>query len=216
MAGILANSVSQTMGSGDTAVDQAVSGYLSGETITLTTSPTGSAYTWALAIPTGSAVTRSALSSTSIAGPTFRPDVAGDYLVTADVDGTTYVIRINVVQAAVTTSLEAIRYAPQSAASVVAPAQGQATFYDDTLLRLRAKNSDATYVELGPRVGSVSLTGGSGTITDATITSSTHVSLTLTTASNLGTISVAAGSGSATITSTDGSDASTFSYALIG
>lgn len=148
MPGILANSVSVTMGSGDTAVDNSFTGFLSAEQVTLSTTPTGSSYVWGLSIPSGSTVARSSLSSTSTSSPTFRPDVAGDYVITCTVDSTTtYVLRLNVAQASVTTSLEAIRYAPRTAASVVAPSQGLATFFDDTTNTFGAKASDGSFFD---------------------------------------------------------------------
>lgn len=146
MAGILANSASQTMVSGDTSADNSVSAYVAAETVTLSATPTGSTYVWGLSIPSGSSVARSALNSTTLASPTFRPDVAGSYVVTCVVDSTTtYVLRIRVVQSAITTSLESIRHSPILSASVTAPSVGAAVFYDSSLGRLRQKLPDGSH-----------------------------------------------------------------------
>lgn len=217
MAGVLANSVSQTMEAADSATVKVVAGYLSGEQIALSLTPTPSSVVWSQSIPSGSVPLHSALSSATSLSPRFTPDVGGDYVLTAVVDGSTvYKITIGVDQAAVTRSLEAIRYTPKAAATVTAPVQGQATFFDDDEGRIRAKNPDGTLTDIGPRTGTVTLSAGSATIVDESIGANTHVALTLITASDLGTISVEVEAGAATITSTDASDASTFSYALIG
>lgn len=158
MAGILANSVSQTMTSGDTAVTKVVTGYLSQEQITFTTSPTGSTYLWGQSIPSGSAGARAALSSTTAASVRFTPDVAGTYLVTCTVDSVTdYTITISVLQSAITTSLETIRYAPILASQVVAPNLGSATFFDVTETALRQKLADGTLADFGVKVTTKSI-----------------------------------------------------------
>src|SRR4051812_7778318 len=96
--------------SGATAADNAVSGYITNERITLSISPTGTDYVWGQAIPAGSAIARSGLTADDTATTTFIPDAAGEYVVTCTVDSTTtYVIRISVTRTAVSTSSEALR-----------------------------------------------------------------------------------------------------------
>jgi len=219
MAGILANSASATMVGGDTAVDKAVSGYVTGEQVTLSTSPTGSAYLWGQSVPPG-ATSPGNLSSTTATGPTFTPNVAGIWVVTVTVDSTTdYVIRISVTQSAVTTSYEGIRYSPKTAASITAPAVGETVFWDSTYSRFRAKDSSGTTrdIDSGARTGTLTFSGGAATITDSTITASTVVALSCTTATDRGTITWAMNAGvSAVAASSDGADASVYNYALIG
>lgn len=130
MAGILCNSASKTMVSGDTSAEDVETGYLAGERITLATSPSGTNYVWGLSVPTTSAVRRSQLSSSTAAAPTFTPDVAGMYVVTCVVDGsTTYVCRLDVTSAAVPTTYDAIRLPPKTDASIQAPAAGAILYY---------------------------------------------------------------------------------------
>ncbi len=144
MAGIKANSVSATMGDGDTAVDKSVAGYITDEQVVLTTTPTGAAYSWGIAKPAG-ATSRSDLSSTTVAAPTFTPDVPGYYVLDCVVDSTTsYVIRVNVTQVAIVTSYEAIRLAPKADADVPTPATGCAIYWSSTQDAAALKKSDGT------------------------------------------------------------------------
>lgn len=129
------------MASGDSAADKSVSGYVTNETITLSTTPTGSAYSWGISKPAG-ATARSDLSSSSSASPSFTPDVAGYWVVTCTVDSTTtYVIRVSVTQVAITTSYEAIRLSPKEDADVPTPALGCAMYWSATQDALAIKDS---------------------------------------------------------------------------
>ena len=131
MAGILANSVTQTMSSA--SVDASQAGYLNAEQITLSTTPTGSSYAWSLSRPSGSIAARSALSSDSDAAPTFTPDVAGYWVISCLVDGTTsYVLRISVTSLAVQTSTQAFRLSPVTDSQVEAPTVGLALYCSST------------------------------------------------------------------------------------
>ena len=121
MAGIKANSVEQSMGDGDTATDQAVSGYITDSQIVLTTTPTGTNYTWGIALPSGSSSGLAALSSTTAAAPVFTPDVSGTYVVVVDVDGTGYQLRIGVVGVKVAEFVEVLKFKPVADASVPEP-----------------------------------------------------------------------------------------------
>ena len=126
MAGILCNSVSKTMLSGDTAADKVVTEYVSHERISLSVFPTGTTYQWSMAAPTDSATARSRLSDDTGATPTFIPDVAGIYLIACIVDGvTTYVIRVTVTSTAIAHLAEAIRLTPKADTAIPAPAAGR-------------------------------------------------------------------------------------------
>lgn len=133
------------MVSGDTAADKSVSGYVTNEAVTLSTTPTGSTYSWGISLPTG-ATARANISDSTAATPSFTPDRAGYYVVTCVVDSTTtYVIRISVTQVAITTSYEAIRFSPKAAASVPTPSVGEAAFVNssDSNLLTRKNSSGA-------------------------------------------------------------------------
>lgn len=142
MAGILANSASQTMTSGDTSATKSVMGYITAERVTLTTTPTGTAYVWALAIPSGSSAARSNLSATSGESVYFRPDVEGNYVVQCTVDSTTvYTITIAVVASVVASVTGATRYLPRTDASVPTPATGVVLYYSSDQSALCVKDS---------------------------------------------------------------------------
>jgi len=145
MAGIIANSATAPMVAGDTAASNVRTGYVAAEQITLSTTPTGSTYVWGQAIPAGSAPVKSALSSTTDASPVFRPDVAGEYVVTCVVNGsTTYVIRLSVVSLVAAASVTAFHLLPIADASVPTPATGKTLYLNDAGL-LRLKLSNGTY-----------------------------------------------------------------------
>lgn len=144
MAGILANSASKTMVAADTSADNNVSGYTTGEQVTLSASPTGSSYAWGLAIPQGSTAARSRLSDATAASPTFTPDVAGYYVATCTVDGAFYVLRLSVTQSAISTTIEALRLQPKADADVRAPSTGAALYWSSTQGALVIKTSNGT------------------------------------------------------------------------
>jgi hypothetical protein len=145
MAGILANSASKTMVGADTAVDNVATGYVTGEQVTLSTTPTGSAYVWGLSIPSGSVAARSGLSSSSDASVTFTPDVGGEYVLTCIVDSaTTYVLRASVSQVAAVGSVGAVRLIPVADATVPAPATGATLYYSSTADAVAIKLPDGT------------------------------------------------------------------------
>lgn len=166
MAGILGNSSSSTMVSGDTSADNTAEGYVTNEQITFSVTPTGAAYVWGLAKPSGSTA-RASLSADDTATVTLTPDVAGYYVVTCTVDSTTtYVLRISVTQVAQTTSLEAIRFSPKLPAAVPTPALGGALFWNTTANQLFVK--DAAGNSYPFNYDAVQSFGGEGTSTDAT------------------------------------------------
>jgi hypothetical protein len=151
MSGILANSSSRPMLGAETAADKSVSNYVAGERITLSTTPTGTAYAWSLAAPTSSSVARSALSAETGASVTFVPDVGGTFMVTCVVDSTTtYVIRMTAQSAAIAEPVEAIRFSPRTDASIPAPAAGVAMYYssDQDALCVKDPDGDVSTVDL--------------------------------------------------------------------
>lgn len=127
MAGILANSASVSMGSG--TADNTKAGYVVGEQIVLTTSPTGDAYAWAISMPSGSAPARAALSADAVAAPRFTPDVAGIYTLVCDVDGATFILRLSVTMRATNSLAQALRFSPVPDASVAAPSLGVTLYF---------------------------------------------------------------------------------------
>ena len=129
MAGIKANSGEQSMGDGDTAADQAVSGYIADSQIILTTTPTGTNYTWGVALPSGSSSGLAALSSTTASAPVFTPDVAGTYTVVVDVDGTGYQLRIGVVGVTVAEFVQVVKFLPITDAQCPTPEAGSINWY---------------------------------------------------------------------------------------
>lgn len=134
---------------GDTAVDNAASGFVALEEVVLTTTPTGSSYSWALAKPSDSTA-RCVLSSTTVASPTITPDVGGFYTLTCVVDGvTTYVLRISVEAIASVATLTATRYVPIANVSVPTPATGRTVFSSVDLNALAEKLPDGNTYQLG-------------------------------------------------------------------
>jgi hypothetical protein len=135
----------------ETAADKVVSGYVAGERVALSVTPTGTTYAWAIAQPSASSRARSALSSETGASVTFVPDVGGSYAITCLVDGvTTYVLRLTCQAAAVAEPVEAVRFSPRSDASIPAPAAGVAMYYssDQDALCVKDPAGDVFTVDL--------------------------------------------------------------------
>jgi hypothetical protein len=148
MAGIMANSASVTMDAGDTSADKSLGGYLSRETITLSVTPSGSTYSWALAKPTTSGVT-CALRGATTDSPSFTPDVEGYYVVTCLVDGeTSYVFRAAVASVSAVSSLTALRFMPAADDTIPTPAVGATLFYSSDLDSLAYKLPNGTVTAL--------------------------------------------------------------------
>lgn len=144
MSGILANSSSKTMVSGDTAVDQTTSGFVTLDEITLSTTGTPASYAWGCAKPSAS-TDRAVLSSRTAASPTITPDVAGYYTITCVVDGTTtYILRIAVALVAAVSTLTVIRFVPIADAAVPTPASGRSVYYSSTAGAMVEKRPDGT------------------------------------------------------------------------
>lgn len=221
MAGILANSASETMTAGDTAVDNARSGYVVGERVTLSTTPTGTTYSWAMAKP-GGATSRSDLTDTDTASPTFVPDYAGTWTITCIVDGsTTYVLRITATAVAITSVANAHRFSPTANNSIPAPALGLTLFCSsDANSQLRVKNAAGAVLALdaaSARTGTFVLSAGTVTVANTSVTSTTTVVANCTTASNQGQLRYTFNAGVGfTVTSDNPSDASSYRFALLG
>jgi len=160
------------MVTGDTAVDNARAGYITGERIVLGTNPTGSSYTWGLSIPQGSSVERSALSSVTAAAPTFLPDVGGEYIATCTVDGISYVLRMSVTKTAVSTTQEALRLQVKANAGVPAPPTGSVLFHSDDFAHLAAKDALGTARRVGTCLRGTA-TWDPGSIADGAIATTT-------------------------------------------
>lgn len=130
------------MVSGDTSASDVESGYVTGEQITLSTTPSGTSWQWGQAIPAGSTVARSGLSSTTAASPTFTPSTAGEYVITCVVDGsTTYVIRCSVVAVAAVAVNGAVRFLPMTDAQAPTPTTGVTLYYSSTQSSLAIKTA---------------------------------------------------------------------------
>lgn len=144
MAGILANSVSVTMGAGDTAVDKRISGFVTNEQITFSTTPTGTAYVWGLTKPADATV-RSDLSASTGASITMTPDANGYYMVTCTVDSTTvYTIRMAVADVTPAYVTGASNYTPRDDTTIPTPATGLTLFVDEADGELKTKDSSGT------------------------------------------------------------------------
>jgi len=143
MAGIIAVAASASVLAAATAVDKNASGFITGEQIVLSTTPTGSAYSWGLSKQSG-ATARSDLDDGSAATPVFTPDVAGVYNITVDVDGTEYTLRLTVTQLAQSTPLEAVRFSPVADSAVPTPALGAALYYSSDQDALVTKLADGS------------------------------------------------------------------------
>lgn len=151
MAGIMANSASATMVSGDTSADNAVAGYVVREAIALSVTPSGTTYQWSLSKPAG-ATSRSDLTDDDAATCSFVPDTAGEWLLSLLVDGaTTYVLRVSVTAVAVSFTYEAMRFSPKLASAVPTPSTGSAISHDATSGLLSRKSTAGVTRSLEPR-----------------------------------------------------------------
>jgi hypothetical protein len=140
MAGILANSSSHTMVS--STPDEVETGYVVNEKVVLTTTPTGTDYSWAISLPSGSSAVRAGLSDETGASVTFKPDVGGIYTVVCTVDGTTvYTLRLTVVDTVLMTPMEALRLAPVADASIPTPPATVLALYNSVTHGLVVKDS---------------------------------------------------------------------------
>ncbi len=149
MAGILANSASKTMTSG--SADNSVSGYLVGEQIVLTVTPTGTDYVWAVAKPSGSATARSNLDATTGASVKFTPDAEGYFTVSCVVDSTTtYTLRIAAQSIGTVTYHSASNFSPLNNAQVPVPALGHTWFHSTELGGPAYKVGSTVYPIAGP------------------------------------------------------------------
>lgn len=144
MAGIVATSAT-TNNSASTATDTSVTGYLTGEEITLTTDPTGSSYSWTLSTPSGSTSAVLTSSAATSAAPKFTPDSTGYYVITVTVDSATvYVLRISAASVGTVADIGVARFAPLTNTQAPTPAAGAELFYSSTEDSFAAKMPDAT------------------------------------------------------------------------
>jgi len=177
MAGILANSASVSMVSGDTAASKNMFGYAKTEAITLGVTPAGTSWVWAMVPPSASLARTARLSSTTVAAPTFTPDVDGTYVITCMVDGTTsYTIHCVVVNETTAVQVPHVTWTPKAPADVVAPAGGLRQFYNSATSLMAFKDSDgnvttavigtATAAPVGITPGATAAAGASGLAAD--------------------------------------------------
>lgn len=142
MAGIIATSAT-TNNSASTSADNSVSGYLTGESIVLTATPSGTTYEWVLSKPSTSA--RAVLSSASASGPTFTPDVAGTYVAVLTLDTTTtYILQIDVLELASALDVSTVRCVAITDAQCPTPSTGVNIFYSSTQASLAIKKTDGS------------------------------------------------------------------------
>jgi hypothetical protein len=130
--------------------DAVQSGYVVGEQVTLSTipAPALASYAWSIAKPGGSTIL-SDLTDGALAAPAFTPDVAGFYVISVTVNGTTtYVLRCSVTATVMVTVAESIRVPPKADAGVIAPPAGVVLFQSLALGRLRFKNSVGVVYDL--------------------------------------------------------------------
>lgn len=166
MAGILANSVAKQMLSGDTTENNSVSGYVVGDPITLSVTPTGTNYQWGEAIPVSSAPARSQLKSPTDASPSFIPDVAGQYVITVVVDLiTTYVIQIAVVDISPVTFTGGLEMPAVSDVSIPSPSVGLTVYNSIQHSGFVTKDPSGTIGSFGGGGGSGNVTGPNSSIT---------------------------------------------------
>lgn len=145
MPGVMANSVSASMVDGDTSPDNTATGYLTGEQITLTVTDSDPAsVSWGLSIPSNSAVASSGLDDDDVEVVHMTPDVGGYYTVTANVDGTAYVLRISVASVAQTTAEGVLGFQPLTNAQAPTPAAGTNLFHSSSHGLLSVKLPDGT------------------------------------------------------------------------
>ena len=192
MAGILANSLSVTMLSGDTLPDNTVSGYVTEEQVVLGASPApvGATYLWSMAGPPGTTI-RDAFDQPDIATPTFTPNAPGWYTITCTVNSTTtYVLLASVTATAAITTAEAIRVPPKTDASIITPPSGSVLFYSAASNSWRVKDSTGLAHDLdSPNAFQVTATGAGGVVVSIPLAdnSSLQTRITVTGLCTLGT-----------------------------
>lgn len=145
MAGILASSASAPMVAVDTAPSNARAGYVTSEQIALSVTPLGTTYLWGQAVAVGSAPAKSAITDATSPAPAFRPDVAGEYVITCTVDGTTaYVLRCSVVSLVATSVVGAFHFLPIADGAVAPPSTGKTLYLEKGAERMSLKLPDGS------------------------------------------------------------------------
>jgi hypothetical protein len=168
MAGITAVSASQTLSSGSTSADNSSAGWVTGESILLGVTPSGSSYAWSQSVPSASTQARSALGDDDILAPSFTPDVGGTYVLSCLVSGVTqYTLKLTVQNAATSELEEALRWSPRLDTTITAPTLGLVQYFSDTFDNLSSKDpSDRVWPLLTGAMGA-SLADEDATITVA-------------------------------------------------
>lgn len=159
MSGILAQSASQTMTSGDTAADKSISGYIRNERITFGVTPLATtSYLWSLGLPSGSSSAKAYLTDTTGSAPALVPDRGGTYTISCVVDGTTtYAMRLTALDTASSEPAEALRFTPRADAQVGTPSLGAAVYWSSTQNALALKYPDGSVhtVPTGAPMGTI-------------------------------------------------------------
>lgn len=148
MAGITATaSTTSHAASGATAT---AGGFICGEQVALTATPTGTVYAWTLSLPSGSSAARVGFAGEDESEASFTPDISGTYTISVDVDGTVYTLTLSVVNLAASNSLEALRLSPVADAQIPTPAVGCTLYWSSTqdALSVRDSNGDVFTIDL--------------------------------------------------------------------
>lgn len=139
MAGITAIASSKTHAA--SGVDVTASGFIAGEGITLTASPTGTDYLWSIALPSGSSAARVGFAGETEASASFTPDVTGLYSASVTVDGTVYVLRMSVTAIAASSLVQLLRLSPIADEEAPTPTVGGGLYWSSTQGALALKDS---------------------------------------------------------------------------
>jgi len=161
------------MTAGETGASASVSGFVVGEQVTLTTTPTGTNYAWIQSIPISSGPAKSRLSDDTGASVSFVPDVGGIYVVGVQVDAVTvYTLSLSVTDTAVSSPYEAIRLQQIADAGVPAPVAGAVALYESIALAQLVQKNDANRIT---PIGPVGTIGANLTDADQTLLASEGV-----------------------------------------
>lgn len=155
MAGILANSASVTMVSGQESADNSVTGFVISEQITLSVIHAGAtSWQWATAIPAGSSTAKSALTSTSSAASSLIPDTTGVFTITCMVNDateipTSYTLRADVTAVASSVPVNALHHLSFADSQIATPASGAVVYHSKTRDKLVQKDSTGIISDVG-------------------------------------------------------------------
>ncbi len=147
-----------------------VFGYVTGEQIAFSTTPSGTAYQWTLSKPITS-TDRAELLLADTAAPKLVPDVGGYYTIAVVVDGTTYYAILVVAEAADVIDVEAIRMAPVADSTVSQPAAGAKLYWSSTQNALALKRPSSIIYLFQHQILEYPLVDASGSVSPGAIVS---------------------------------------------